>query len=170
MNSETKGQEKQMNKEMKDEHIPFAIEAWKTTITVQQHFNTIEMQIRNLAVTVLTAVVGAAGLTNRPLSGGVGIINSSADWLVLAGLVAWLAFYFMDRWWYHRLLHGAVKHAQSIEKLLASKIPSIALSSTIGAYSPVKIPMLGEVHTNAKIDIFYGAIAVILILIVVAVF
>jgi len=32
---------------------------WKTAIDVQQHFNQLELQIRNFAVTLLAAVVGA---------------------------------------------------------------------------------------------------------------
>ena len=35
------------------------VEAWKTTVQVQEHFNEIEMKIRALAITVLTAGIGA---------------------------------------------------------------------------------------------------------------
>lgn len=49
-----------MSTETEPVKMDFVIEAWKKTIDVQQHFNTIEMQIRNIAVTVLTATIGAS--------------------------------------------------------------------------------------------------------------
>jgi hypothetical protein len=54
-----------------DTYLKYKFEAWKTAVEVQQHFNTIEMQIRNIAVTVLTAAIAAAGLTSanaRPVT------------------------------------------------------------------------------------------------------
>jgi len=35
---------------------------WKTTVVVQQHFNDLELRIRNFAVTLLVTVIGAAAL------------------------------------------------------------------------------------------------------------
>lgn len=37
-----------------------ALEAWKKTVDVQQHFNDLEMRIRNIALSAMTAVLGAA--------------------------------------------------------------------------------------------------------------
>ena len=58
-----------------NDELKMAIEVWKTVVEVQQHFNTIEMQIRNIAITVLTATIGAAVLT----------ANQSLNALVAAG-------------------------------------------------------------------------------------
>ena len=37
------------------------VEIWKKTIDVHQHFNNIEMRIRNIAITVLAALLGVVG-------------------------------------------------------------------------------------------------------------
>ncbi|MCG8350429.1 MAG: hypothetical protein MI924_21905 [Chloroflexales bacterium] len=36
-----------------EKEVAYALDIWKKTIDVQQHFNTIEMQIRNFAVQAL---------------------------------------------------------------------------------------------------------------------
>src|SRR5436189_6381726 len=86
-----------------DADVEFAIDAWKTTVDVQMHFNDICMKIRNLAITVLVGAVGFAGYSMkealefdfREFHVPVGTI------IALAGLVGWTAFYGMDRHWYH---------------------------------------------------------------------
>ena len=39
--------------EPNDESTQFALETWKKTVDVQQHFNDLEMRIRNFAITVV---------------------------------------------------------------------------------------------------------------------
>ena len=39
-----------------------AVDAWKTTVSVQQHFNDLELRVRNFAITFMTAVLGLVGL------------------------------------------------------------------------------------------------------------
>jgi hypothetical protein len=62
-----KNKEDNMSNEIDEKKATFALEVWKKTIDVQQHFNTIEMQIRNFAITVLTATIGAAGVVFNQL-------------------------------------------------------------------------------------------------------
>jgi hypothetical protein len=172
-------------------NMQFVLEAWKTTVEVQQHFNTIEMQIRNIAITVLTATIGAAALVynqtldayNIAVTAGqtpsqtyvveLGTIKFSPPDMILAGgLIAWLAFFFMDRYWYHPLLLGAVKHAEYIENNLCQISEYgkyISLSNSISKASPVKI-WSKEIHSSSKINIFYGAVAIFLLLIIFFVF
>ena len=45
------------------EEIEQKIEIWKKIIDVQQHFNDIEMRIRNYALTIMGAFVAAIGFT-----------------------------------------------------------------------------------------------------------
>jgi hypothetical protein len=52
---------KTANKSQKQE----LIEIWKKTIDVQQHFNDLELRIRNYAVTLTVAIIGAAALIER---------------------------------------------------------------------------------------------------------
>jgi hypothetical protein len=154
--------------EKDQDYIEHTMEAWKTTIEVQQHFNTLEMQIRNFAVTVLTAVLGAAAISMgqekyASVSLG-GFVVPLASILFLAGLVAWVSFYLMDRFWYHRLLDGAVEHAKGIENDLKDQLPGILLSTTIGKASALKLrgpDGVWEIHSNGKIDLFYGIVGLI---------
>ena len=172
--------EKTLSEEKK---VEFAMDAWKTSIQVQQHFNTIEMQIRSLAITVLTAAIGAAIIIYNQLQSVPSIREGDipclsiwflkvgpADLLVFAGLMAWGAFYFMERYWYHKLLIGAVKNAKGIEDELQKEIPGIRLSTFIGKESPLKFFGKWELHSKQKIDMFYGVVAIILIIIIIGIF
>jgi hypothetical protein len=83
------------------------VEAWKQTIAVQMHFNDIAIKIRTFALTLIAAILTAQSFAN------VKIV-----WLpIAAALGCWLAFYLMDRWWYHYLLLGAVTHGTDLENL-----------------------------------------------------
>jgi len=142
------------------------IEIWKKAVDVQQHFNDIEMRIRNFAITLAVGVVGALAITLKEhlvleLFGG----SISAGVLVLlVGVFGIGAFWFMDRLWYHRLLVGAVKHAASIEthlittgvipRLSPEKAP-LGLTQTIGEESPFTV-FGKKIHSKTKLDFFYG--------------
>ena len=171
-----------MEDETRDNTLKIALEAWKTTIELEQHFNNIGMQIRNLAITVLTAVIGAAGIvylqvqeaatkaaTTQTQASTNELGKSAVDMIIMGGIIAWIAFYLMDRWWYHRLLHGTVKHAYFIERELAKEYPGaafMALSTTIGKASPFKLFGILPIHTDQKIDLFYGLVLVLLVIII----
>jgi hypothetical protein len=165
-----------MPTEIDKEKAAFALEVWKKTIDVQQHFNTIEMQIRNFAITVLTATIGAAGVVFNQLQQSIreaatggqplpstdtillfGAGFSASDMIIFAGALAWVSFYFMDLWWYHRLLQGAVTHAQHIEnEIKVTQYGDImTLSNAIRNASHFKV--LGiNMGSNRRINIFYG--------------
>ena len=131
------------------------IEIWKTSQNVQMHFNGIELQIRNYAVTLLVAVIGGAAyaLKEHLEVELAGHKFSMAVAIFPAGILGWFAFYFMDRHWYHRLLLGAVRHTLGIEKQFGSELE---LSTAIGDESPIKF-MGVKIHSSAKIDLFYAA-------------
>jgi hypothetical protein len=150
------------------------LEAWKTTVEVQQHFNDLEMRIRSVAITVLGAFLAAAGfsmkeklqleLLGRPFS--------LTSFILLAAAICWVLFYFMDGLWYHRLLRGAVKHGLAIEATNASW-PELGLTKAIGDASPFTIPVWRivptklrgkKLGTNFKMAMFYGIIALLLLL------
>ncbi|PZU06709.1 hypothetical protein [Sphingomonas sp.] len=141
------------------------IEIWKTIIDVQKHFNELEMRVRNVAVTVLAAFLAAAGFTMKEnMHVALGCAQISLTSLVLAGgTLCWLAFYGMDRFWYHRLLIGAVRQGMIAEDALAERYPAIRLTKAIGDASPIKIGRI-RVHSSRKIDIFYLLIAILLAL------
>ena len=137
------------------------IEIWKKTIDVQQHFNDIELRIRNLAITLIVAVLGVVAYSIKEAM-NVSLFNHTFPMgsLILAGaLPAWLAFYFMDRFWYHRLLLGAVDHALCLEK----SRPELGLSIAIGKRSPLKILRRWEMRSTQKVDALYllGALLIV---------
>jgi hypothetical protein len=168
--------------------IKLILEVWKTDLEVQQHFNMIEMQIRNIAVTLLTAVVGAAVigsarlsdvLSTAPVAGdtaasqipiqAAGYHITPASMILFGGLIAWFACYFMDRHWYHRLLQGSVSHSMYIEKQLENVFPYVSSSNTIKQISPFKL--FGKViHSETKMDIFYFSIGIVLLILIFFVF
>nr|WP_246712276.1 MULTISPECIES: HAD family hydrolase [unclassified Rhizobium] len=137
----------------------FALETWKKTVDVQQHFNDLEMRIRNFAITVVGALIASVGFTyQQGLQADVfGVRISAGVGLVLAAGFAWLAFFFMDRYWYHIFLRGAVKHASAIEKEFADRIPGIGLGMTISQMSgDVKI-LCWKTNSERRLTIFYAA-------------
>lgn len=143
------------------EKLKCNIEIWKKVIDVQQHFNTIELQIRNFATTILAGILAASGLALREPK-DIEIYNwtvSSASAILIGGIIILLAFYFMDRFWYHRLLQGAVRQGEGLENEIKRTLPKAALSQAIRAESPVL-----KIRSNNKIDIFYGILILFLLI------
>jgi len=136
------------------------VEHWKKAVDVQQHFNDIELRIRNIAITLQASVLGIAALAIREDSPLVACL------IFVAGLVALLAFFFMDYLWYHRLLLGAVEYGREIEKRMAQGgiVPLEGLTGAIGRMSAYRVPQKWwlpffrgrELHSNAKMKLFYG--------------
>jgi hypothetical protein len=138
------------------ETIEVSVKAWEKTIEVQQHFNTIELQIRNYALTLFTAILAGIGyLLKEKLNIEFdNYIMPSSALGAFIGIVIMCAFYFMDKYWYHKLLKGSVAHAIFIEKTLLAQCPDIVLTTTIGKYSPIKIMGI-EFHSDWKYYFFY---------------
>lgn len=144
------------------------VEMWKTAVTVQQHFNDLELRIRNFAVTLLVTVIGAAAFalkehyvikfagTDFPLAAGI----------LFVGIIGWLAFYFMDRFWYHRLLVGAVVHAADIETRFSATSPELGLTNAISNHSAWKIWKFG-IRSSERIDLFYALGLTVLVVLIV---
>jgi len=157
----------------KNELIGQVVSVWEKTIDVQQHFNDLCLRIRNYAITVLTAILGLSALS---LKEGYTIVFGKmviplASILMLLGAISWVAFYLMDRHWYHVLLNGAVKHGMDVEKFINKMIPKIGLTQRIGEESPVTIPVLGiKVHSKGKFWWFYGPVFAFLLIAAVAIY
>ncbi|MEH0420218.1 hypothetical protein [Streptomyces sp. B21-083] len=149
---------------MEDSHIPHYLEMWKQAIAVQQHFNDISWRIRGLALTALTAALGAAAVAAREKSTiePFGWHIQLSTTLLLLGLVLWFSFYFVDQIWYHRLLVGAVKHGEVLEAALREKLPDAGLTQSISLNSPYTINLRAgswrhpvKIHSSVKMLIFY---------------
>jgi hypothetical protein len=134
----------------------FAVEVWKQTVAVQMHFNDICMKIRNFAITLLAGVVG---LTAYSAKDAVSIHVFSREvpigaLICFGGLIGWVAFWAMDRHWYHVFLVAAGKHASNIEGRWRSAYPELQLSSQIGEDSR---RMVGTwvFHSGRRLSVFY---------------
>lgn len=152
------------------------IEIWKKIVDVQQHFNDLELRIRNFALIVTGAFLGLGGYAIK--DGGFTNIGgkdiSSASIIIGVSLVPLCAFYLMDRLWYHRLLDGAVRAgieaeeqlivAQSTGKLNSDTVIRANLGAHIKQTSPFKLWIFGStVHSRHKMDGFYSLLAVAII-------
>lgn len=138
------------------ERTAHVMDAWKKAIDVQQHFNNIEMKIRNYMIMLVVAVLGAASIAVKEG------LPSLAGWLSIFGVVGVALFGIMDGFWYHRLLIGAVRHAIGIERRYVKRLPEIGLSGAIGRASPIKIGKF-TIHSTTKLLGFYGIICLLLI-------
>lgn len=134
------------------ENIKTVVEIWKKIVDAQQHFNDIELRIRNFALTGFTFIIAGIGfcLKEKIYFGGLPLTL----FIGLAGIMLLSAFYLMDKLWYHRLLHGAVDHGRFLEQKWRFKLPELSLADSIKRRSPSKI-FGKEIHSDGKLNCFY---------------
>ncbi|WP_345844786.1 hypothetical protein [Shewanella algae] len=135
-----------------------SVDIWKQVISTQEHFNELEMKLRNFAILILSAFIGAAGVSLKENIFFYDINISSI--IIWGGMLVWLTFYLADRFWYHPLLKGAVNQGVIIENELKEILPAINLTHEIGKSSPVFF-CNQEIRSHRKIDFFYGSISLI---------
>lgn len=148
------------------------ISIWKKIIDVQQHFNDIALRIRNISITVFTFIIGGIAYAEKEELGFMfGEFELPyATLIAFLGLIIMLAFFYMDRAWYHKLLVGSVKQGYELENKWGEVIPEIMLSKAIGKSSPHswigkyrKGDKKGEkrkIHSRDKFFIFYGLLTI----------
>lgn len=134
------------------------VEMWKNTVEVQKHFNDLELRIRNFAITVL---IGVFTISAFAMEKGLHVDFGTArvplaTLLLLCGLLAWMAFWSMDRFWYHELLLAAVRHGHAIEQALSCEFPEICLASYISKEMPA-------IKTHKNLNKFYGIVWAVLV-------
>ena len=162
---------------MTDEKV--TVEIWKKIVDVQQHFNDLELRIRNFALIVTGAFLafGASAIKETASIGLFGREVSVGGLIVFTAILPLAAFYFMDKYWYHRLLEGAVKAGAPIEQHLKELGYTVELGSMVSAASPItnwiygkKEPGTGillfprrKMHSRHKMDVFYGILLISLV-------
>lgn len=147
---------------------PGQIEIWKKIVDVQQHFNDLELRIRNFALIVTGAFLGLGGYAIK--DAGVvkvfGLEVSIAGLVVVSAIFPLTAFYFMDRLWYHRLLDGSVYAGIEAETALKDLGYKVDLGSKIKEHSPFKLWLTKKMIRSAtKMDLFYAILAGSLLLV-----
>ncbi len=138
------------------------IEIWKKVVDVQQHFNDLELRIRNFALIVTGAFLGLGGYAIK--DAGVvkvfGLEVSIAGLVVVSAIFPLAAFYFMDRLWYHRLLDGSVYAGIEAETALKDLGYKVDLGSKIKEHSPFKLWLSKmKIRSATKMDLFYAILA-----------
>jgi hypothetical protein len=134
------------------------IEIWKKIVDVQQHFNDLELRIRNFALVVTGAFLGLGGYAIKDAGTirAFGVEVSIAGLVVFSAILPLFAFYFMDRLWYHRLLDGAVTAGIEAESYLNDLGYKVNLGSKISERSPFILWLVGKkIHSKTKMDMFY---------------
>lgn len=145
-----------MPDDKKLELLKIQISIWEKVVDVQMHFNDLCLRIRNFSISILGVLLGAAAIAYR-FAGHISIFSykiPTATIFIAISIVVWLAFYLMDRYWYHELLKGAVHHAQKIEISLREITPEIELANSIREQSHSSLKM----NAAKKLNIFYWSI------------
>jgi len=157
------------------------VEIWKKIVDVQQHFNDLELRIRNFALALTGAFLALGGyaIKESAFVAIFGLDVSVSALIVLAAIVPLLAFYFMDKYWYHRLLDGAVRAGADAEAELQARGYKVGLGAKISEASPFDNRLYGKkidprdfflfakrkMHSRHKMDIFYGMMLISLVVI-----
>ncbi|MGP6445318.1 hypothetical protein ACTZGI_21575 [Rahnella aceris] len=157
------------------EILKIKVDIWKQVINTQQHFNDLAMKIRNFAILILSAFIGAIGVSFK--SGFslslMGHSTSISTILSFGAAIIWLLFFFVDVYWYHPLLVGSVKKGMAIESNIGDELKDfIDLTHTVGKESPkeIKISFFGleikkyELHSKDKAKAFYLGVFILLII------
>lgn len=153
-----------------DDRIKLVVEIWKKVVDVQQHFNDLCLRIRNFALTIFTFIIGAAGyLVKEEVYMYYGKYALPASIMVcIFGLPVIMVFWYMDRYWYHKLLLGAVQQGLLIENKHKTELEELGLTSAIGARSPnvwkIKSTTLLKIRSNRKVTILYATLVTSLVL------
>src|SRR3954469_15618031 len=132
-----------MSEQENNEILKFQLSIWEKVIDVQMHFNDLCLRIRSFAISILGVLLGAAAIAYR-FAGHIEVFCykiPTATIFIAISIIVWLAFYLMDRYWYHELLKGAVHHAQEIETSLGNALPEIKLSHSIRTQSHASLNM-----------------------------
>jgi len=140
------------------------IKIWDKVISVQQHFNDIEIKIRNFALTIFTFVITGIGFIFKSEIKPLFFNVSPALTLAIVGIILIFALFFMDRFWYHNLLYGAVNQGLFIESRWKKLIPEMTLSENIKLASPTKFWRI-KINSKTKLLIFYSLLLLTLIII-----
>jgi hypothetical protein len=154
-----------MNNDHDLELLKLNVDIWKKVIDVQQHFNDLEMKVRNFGLLVVAAFISAIGVSlksqyetqvwdqNIPI----------AAFLALGALIIWLHVFLVDVYWYHPLLKGAVLKGIDIENEIKTHLPNVDLTQKIGEQSAVDIFCFKEVRSTTKAKFFYSGISFVLL-------
>jgi hypothetical protein len=153
--------EQNREKDDKLRHEEIIISTWKKIVDTQMHFNDMVMRVRNLAITLLLAAFGAAAYSlQTPLFLNVyGKPVHVALFIIVFGLVGWVALWIMDLGHFHRLLRGAVSHGMALERQYENMPTLSGLLGMTTAISRESRQLWGwRITAGKKIGAFYTVV------------
>lgn len=136
------------------------VDIWKKVVDVQMHFNDLQLRVRSLAFTVTAAFLALGGYALKD-AGAITVFSAHiplAAVIVFSAVIPVLAFYFMERWWYHPLLMGAVIEGSSLEAKLRKEGVPLDLGGNISRASGIQNWWIGEKRKFTQEDIRKNAI------------
>lgn len=136
------------------------VELWSKYEDIAMHFNDLLMRLRSQGLAGIAAVSTLVGVFAK--EGGADI---HTDWIIATGMFFaiawfWVAIWFVDIFYYNRLLTGSVKALVELEaQSTASAIIEIKMSRMIEEeFSlPVKLGRFRGIHT------FYGIVLAVIV-------
>jgi hypothetical protein len=133
------------------------LKEWETVISTQMHFNEMIIRARTTGVSVVMAVYGAAALAIGQYPGKFLKISGSqfhvSTAIIFFGLCLLLAIFFMDIFYYYRLLLGAVERGIQIDNAFQGrKIGGTALFGMTTLISK----KVSECRSTFLVVIFYA--------------
>ncbi len=140
-----------MSEENNETELTF--KAWEKTVDVQMHFNDLCLKVRSFAVSILGVLLGGSAISYR-YGGDVSVWSITfpvAAVFISISIIIWLAFYSMDRYWYHELLRGAVNHGRLLEQSLKGSVSEISLAASIRKVSHASL----NKNAASKLNWFY---------------
>lgn len=141
-----------------DDKTKTRIEIWKVSQETLQHFNSLQLQLRNFALTVFVAMLTGAGfaLKERLFLGTTEVrLGPLAFWICGIGAFVTYGFYVMDRG-YHALLKGANDKLQETEKLLNPELPEAGLATSVTNKSNEGKILLWKNSSTHRLRFFYS--------------
>lgn len=133
-------------------------EEWKVTIQTQMHFNDLIMRYRSIILSVFITSLGVIYGISEKLK----IESKEFGIYLMLASIFWICCFFLDFFYYNKLLLGAVEHAKKFDNNSYFKNKGLfGLTDRIASKAPASI-------SNFLIISFYSipAIAVIIISII----
>ncbi|WP_077343333.1 hypothetical protein [Pseudocolwellia agarivorans] len=158
------------DKEIALEKLKLNVEVWKKVIDVQQHFNDLEMKVRNFGLLIISAFISVIGVSLKS-NYEINIFESTipvGSLIALVALFVWNLVFFVDVYWYHPLLKGAVLKGIDLENEIKDDLPEIGLTQAIGESSAIKFLWWKKLHSTTKAKIFYNGVSVALVAIAIS--
>lgn len=101
------------------ERMELLLQEWRTVVDTQMHFNDMIIRMRTLGVTAVVTVFGAAAFAIGQYPDRfydlLGERFHVSEGVIFFGLVLWAAIFFIDFFYYFRLLIGAVNRSYEID-------------------------------------------------------